>query len=369
MSSTIATAAARYRELWDEAQQGPQIEGISADEAAASLMDVRTVTTHSSLPGLVPMAYAGWYNPAFCEAIEADDRLYFAALPRSLDPAGLRRQLIQQYAGKSVVIFYDQLEGDTRHIELATLLTMANLDSLETVVTGTGPEGVATLTQFAGPVRIKNRTGVLDPTNQSFARSVALSQTAKYLNQNQAARILSKPVTDEDFDQIWSFYPESFRQASEGHPLVQSFGRDELRQLLDADDSIVSVSMAADRIVSLAFLSPLQSCPWLNVEEYESTYPVETKTGNVIHMPTVVTDQAYRGRDMTTLVFERLVECVAESGNDVIFLGECNDFTVGIIPLLAKSFFETKESRMTLDWQPIAVYHYGAFRCTIPTRL
>lgn len=366
MTSTIAIAAARYRALWDEVQAGPQIEGISAEEAETSLIDPQTVTTSDYLPGLVPMAYAGWYNPAFCDAIAADDRLYYAALPGSLDPTTLRTQLIQQFPGQTIVVFYDQLANGTRRDELAELLDQAGLDALETVETGSGPDGVATLTQFAGPVRIKHRAGVPDTENQSFALAVAMSQTDKYLNHDRAARTLSKPVTNEDFDQIWEFYPESFRQASEKHPLVQSFDRDELRALLDAPDSIAAVSVADDRIVSLAFLSPLQSCPWLNVKDYEANYPVETKTGNVIHMPTVVTDQAYRGQDMTTLVFRQLVGCVSDSGNDLIFLGECNDFTVGIIPVLADAFFAGKESRMTLDWQQIAVYHYGAFRCTVP---
>ncbi len=267
--------------------------------------------------------------------------------------------------GLGLVVFCDHLAEETRLYDLALILAVAT-DMASSVKLGEGPNGVASLTQFAGPVRIKRRTGVPDTENQSFALAVAMSQTEKYLNRDQAARTLSKPVSDQDFEQIWDFYPESFRQASEGHPLVQSFTREELRALLDASDSIAAVSVADGRIVSLAFLSPLQSCPWLNVADYEKNYPVETKTGNVVHMPTVVTDQAYRGQDMTTLVFRQLVGCVSDSGNDLIFLGECNDFTVGIIPVLADAFFAGKESRMTLDWQQIAVYHYGAFRCTVP---
>ncbi len=361
----------RYREAWAKISVGPQLEGLTEEEVRLSIEDPFTIKgaigegeERTEIPAIVPIGYSGWYNPSFYNGVEADVRVYFAA-PPGVEISSLREELVSRYPGKSIVIFYDCADGSARRAELEDLVMKAGL-SCEPVTLGIKGEE-ATLTQFAGPARVKDREGMRPAPQQSFSEAVAVSQRAEHTDMTREARTVSKPISDEEFEQIWDFYAPSFEKLNSGHPLVQSFDRDSLREMLDSEHSITAVVCADGQIVSLAFLSPIEECPWLDGEYYKKEYPAEYFTGNIIHMPTVVTDERYRGQDKTTLLFRELVDVVVESGNDLIFLGECNDFTVDIIPVLADAFFAAKESRMSLDWSVAGVYKYGAIRVQVPS--
>jgi hypothetical protein len=124
------------------------------------------------------MEYAGWYNPPFYRSIEADVVLYYAAPPGPINPFGLRSQLIDRFAGKSLVVFCDHLAEETRLYDLALILAVAT-DMASSVKLGEGPNGVASLTQFAGPVRIKRRTGVPESLFRTLEFCDAVTEFAK----------------------------------------------------------------------------------------------------------------------------------------------------------------------------------------------
>lgn len=370
--SELDRAAEEYRESWEKVTHGPQLEGLTFEEAKAALQDDQTITGSREsavrgrdLPFIVPIEHSGWYNPGFYEAVESDEYLYFAA-PTGVNSADLAVQLHEKYAGKTVTVFYDRIEDDDRREVLHSAFEAIGLEA-EQVPLGLNSQE-ASLTQFAGPARIKDREGVPPAREQRFRDAVRVGMSPEHTSRDRDTRILTKPVTDEDFEQIWDFYVPSFEEVNSGHPLMQSFDRESLREMLDSPDSLASVAIADGKIVSIAFLSPISECPWLDSKYYQKAFPDQFFTGNIVHMPTVVTDKPYRGQEKTTQIFRELVACVAESGNDVILLGECNDFTVEVIPVLADAFFADKESRMTLEWNVAGVYKYGAIRITVPAR-
>ena len=369
-NDSISLEAEVYEREFLKKTKGPQLEGLTAEEATLAMEDSRTICASTevdgvtySVPVLVPLHFAGWYNPAFTEKIEPGATKYFyAALPGQGFSDEALAEIREKLAGQEIVIFFDEIEDSGRTNEIHLFLEKLGA-SQQAVNIGQDGNG-ATLTHFGGVACLTNREGVSGVNEQGIEQFMEVAKSRASIEQGKETRVLCQPVSDLEFEQIWAFYNESFKKVNADHPILQSFDREGLRKKLDSEKTVSVVHSEDGVIVGLAMLSQLDDCEWLNKEFYRTGFSDFVENGNITHMPSIVVDEAYRGRDFTTELISELVDINREAKTDMAFVTECNDKTVQYIPHLVESFFDGKTVDMTLDLEQITVYRYKAIKAT-----
>jgi hypothetical protein len=373
----VAEGTRLYREKFDARAKGPQVEGLSVEEVRGASLDKRSLfveggkANNAKFPVLVPIEYNAEYNKRYFDTHFTDTDVYhFTDVFEKLGSDAIDEDVtaravaktLKKLSRKGALVVTDLMADGQNQSNLERILDLNSIKYDRTLFVDPRNNSPASVTHFSGD-------GEMQPAFKSETRKPAqsYSEAFKRLRRRSPEKyddtygtVLIEPdeISDELFEDIWSLYAAQFDELIKENPSMQAQTKDDLRNTLTSEGSLLVASFEEGKPVCVAyFVTDISKVYWLQQEYYERAFPDKT----VWYFPGIAVHPNYEGLARSMSVIGLATEIANECDLEPTITFQCTNVSKDYVPKIAQFSIE-HTGEYKISFQPIAEYKYVGYK-------
>jgi len=374
VTDVINKGAIYYTERMSENMHGPQLEGMTTDEAKAALEDPETRVMKLSSPDgevLWPIFTPLRHNAEYRKQYFGDDfanAYYFSSpFPNEIADKAFHRQLgdhLSELAEKKAIVICD-FEENTSHVR-DQLNEAARYDGV-TIYDTTGSlerNKEPRVIHFSGRAKPTERSAgtalVEGDLNKSFQMGVSSGEFKEFPDTGPTF-ILPQRITENAngiAESMWAVYEEQFDRLVATHPSEQLQTREDFLHTI-SDPETVNVGYFEDgEVVGFLSFMDVEKCYWLRPEYYRERYG----DAPLVYSPEIVVKRGHEGGNLSISMLSYLANIVNRADYSTQLAFQCTNISAQYVPRLVALGLGRHGAVSFENVETVASYKYDVLR-------